>query len=425
MITTQLTNPPASLLSTCALLAGATLAACNDQVQTGIEDLTGIPSFAVHRSDYESAAVALLDGEGKLLDASYISSGSVTPGLSAPLHGDIGLPTTACDPDVLTIVARFGGDYVLEVDLERSEVTRQVPTQQADLDDAAAYRGNPQDVLCLSRDVALVTRFEPNPNAAEGDLDQGDDIAVIDMQAGQLTGRIDLSQARVMVEGLGADGDPIAELAYARPAGMVRVGRFAVVGLGRMSASYIAADGMVAVVDLDARELTGMFAIDGLKNCVNVAKVSDREDAVIVQCSGYPFGDAASAGIALITVDAEGAVAEQAALRDQAAPPLFSSAVSLGGTRMLAVAQGDWTAETGDEAVIVDLESGDRQALFGASGPGTIGSGWFRSDSGLLLVPDAEAGVRLFEVADDEVVELEVVELEPVLPARSVRALRP
>src|SRR5262245_47482451 len=138
------------------VLASVLLLACNDDPDNEIEDLADVPSFAVHLSDYESAAVALLDGDGKLLDDSYISSGTETAGLNAPLHGDITLPTTPCKDDVLAVVARQGGDYVLELDLEEGEVTHQVPTQNSDLSDMAAYRGNPYDLLCLEDNVALV-----------------------------------------------------------------------------------------------------------------------------------------------------------------------------------------------------------------------------------------------------------------------------
>ena len=77
-----------------SVLFAAVLVGCNDDPEVAIEDLTDVPSFAVQRSDYMSAAVALLDGDGALLDASYISSGKTPPGLSSTLHGDIALPTT-------------------------------------------------------------------------------------------------------------------------------------------------------------------------------------------------------------------------------------------------------------------------------------------------------------------------------------------
>ena len=145
------------------LLAAALLCGCNDDPDTTIEDLTGVPSFAVQRSDYMSAAVALLDGDGNLLEESYISSGKTPPGLNSALHGDIVLPTTPCKADALLVIARFGGDYVFEMDLDENEVMHQVATQNSDLSDMAAYRSNPQDALCLGGGEVLVTRFAANP----------------------------------------------------------------------------------------------------------------------------------------------------------------------------------------------------------------------------------------------------------------------
>ena len=54
-----------------------------------------------------------------------------------------------------------------------------------------------------------------------------------------------------MVEGMDSMGETVEELAYARPGSIVRVGDFAVVGFGRLSSSYFAADGMVGVIDID------------------------------------------------------------------------------------------------------------------------------------------------------------------------------
>jgi hypothetical protein len=248
---------------------------------------------------------------------------------------------------------------------------------------------------------------------------------VIDMHAEEITRRIDLADLRTMVSGTNADGEEVEELAYARPGAIVRLGDYAVVGLARLSASWIAAPGMVAVIDVEHRELVGGFELDGLKNCTGVSQVVGRDDAVLVGCSGYPFGDTASAGLALLSIDEDGELHEEEALREQDAPVLYAGMVSLGGTRLLAVATGDYAANTGDKAYILDIASGERERLFGTDTPGSIGSGAYRSETGLLLVPDAELGVRLFDVADDEVTASGEVELDAALPARTVRAIRP
>ena len=265
------------------------------------------------------------------------------------------------------------------------------------------------------------------PIRAPGDdeIDLGDDVVVIDLDEEEITARIDLSDAQTMVEGMDSMGEAIEELAYARPGSIVRLGDYAVVGFGRLSSSFIAADGMVGVIDIDGRELASTFEIDGMKNCGSVEPVSGRDDAVLVSCAGSPFGNAETAGVVLLEIDGEGELTEAAALRDQDAPALFSSVVSLGGTRAIMSAIGDYTAMTDDEVFVVDLESGDREKLFVGEGPGSVGTGSFRAETGLLLIPDSAVGVRLFDVSDDEIEESGEVELDPALPARSIRAIRP
>jgi hypothetical protein len=402
------------------LSAACVLASCGvAEPERGLDPLAGSPRFAVHRSDYESAAVALLDQDADLLDASYIASGTVAPGLSAPLHGDIALPTTPCHTGVLTILARYGGDYVLELDPSRGEVLRQVPTHAPSDSDEAAYRSNPQDILCDGH-LAFVSRFDPNPSATEGDLDLGDDVAVLDLQRGVVRERIDLSQLYTEVPEREGEGE---ELAYARPGGLVRMGRFAVLGLGRFSARWVAGPGMVAVIDLEARVLHGQLELEGLRNCVELTPVAGRDDAVLVQCAGYPFGETATAGLALVALSEDGALTEEAALRDQEAPAIFASAVSLGGSRFVAAATGDYQEMIGDRVFVIDLATGQREPLFSTDTPGAVGSGAFDAESGLLLVPDTELGVRVFEVEADAVEPRDTIELDPALPARSVRAM--
>jgi hypothetical protein len=395
------------------------LCACNDTEATGIEDLADTPSFAVQLSDYESAGVALIDGDGKLLSAKYVSSATALPGLSASLHGDIALPTTPCDPTLLTVIARSGGDYVLQIDLENAEVVRQVRTQGDNVQ--AAYSGNPQDALCLDDGTMWVSRFEPNLAAAAG-MDGGDDLIVIG-EAG-IDARIDLAKVRGKAMGFDADGNAEEQTAYARPSSIVRVGDRALVSTSRLTLSWTAASGMLAVVDLDTREVEGI-ALPGLFNCSSLTQVAGRDDAVLVSCYGSPYGDAATAGLAIVSLDAAGeATIERTYMADSGEPALFANVTSLGGSRVYVVATGDFTAGTGDQGFLLDLATGESTPLLMSTGPGVLGTGAYRSETGLLLVPDAEKGVHLFEVTDEGAEESGLVAMDAALPARSVRPLR-
>jgi hypothetical protein len=142
-----------------------------------------------------------------------------------------------------------------------------------------------------------------------------------------------------------------------------------------------------------------------------------------VSCAGSPYGDAATAGVAIVGVRDGSAEVETLFQAGGSLPALFSGAVSLGGTRALLVSQ-DYVNKTPDEAFDVDLATGEGKSVFRAQATGDIGSGWFAAEGALLLVPDIGVGVRRFEVREDSVEELEAAELSATLPARTVRPIR-
>ncbi len=423
--------------------------ACNDVADTGIDeldlpdagdsdadaddagisdagpaDLSGKPSFAVSLSDYESAGVAIMDGEGKVLSPKYISSGTEVSGLSSALHGDITLPTQPCQQGLLTVVARSGGDYILQVDLKQSKVVRQIATQGAAGE--AAYKSNPQDILCLGDGQALVSRFAPNldPNASE--LDLGDDILRMNLESEERKSRIDLTAMRGLVEGVDADGNAEQQTAYARPGSIVRVGDHAVVALARLTKSYVAAEGMLAIVDLKTDKVTG-FELPTLRNCAVLVPVADRDDAVVLSCAGSPYGAAATAGLLLVSVDADGkAKVEQTYQADAKLPVIYAAPVSIGGTRVVAVATGSFKAMTPDTAYVIDLDNGETTELIMSGSAGELGvgaGGAYRPDTGLLAIPDGGKGIHLFEVSDDDVKETKLLPFDQALPVRGIRPL--
>lgn len=418
----------------------ATTFACNDVADNGIEqldvadsgvdadagspDLSGKPSFAVGLSDYESAGVAIIDGDGKVISKKYISSGSEVPGLSSALHGDIALPTQPCEPGVLTVVARSGGDYILQVDLGEGKVIRQISTQGTAGD--AAYASNPQDILCLENGEALVTRFEPNLDPSADKLDLGDDVLRIDLAGEKRLSRIDLTPLRGTAEGFDGEGNAEQQTAYARPGSIVRAGEHAIIALSRLTKSYSAAEGMVAIVDLKTDKVSG-FELPDLRNCAVLVPVAGRDDAVVVSCAGNPYGDRATAGLALVSVNEDGkAKLEHTYQADKSLPVIYAAPVSIGGTRIVAIATGDFDAMTADSAYVIDLDSGESSELFTAGSAGDLGvgaGGAYRLDTGMLALPDASEGIRLFEVTAEAVKDTEVVAFDLKLPVRGIRPL--
>jgi hypothetical protein len=396
------------------------LSACNDAAETGVPDLSGKPTFAVQRADYAGAsAIALIDGDGKLLEEKYLSSGTKLPGLNAALAADIALPTTPCDEGVLTLVGRLNADYVLRVAFDSAEVIGQVKTQKALT--STAFSGNPQDILCLGDGRALVSRLSVNLAAKPGDLDRGDDLLVIDLDKEKISSRIDLAKFQTTVDSVDVDGNAIEEVAYARPGSIVGMGDYALVGLSRYSESYSYADGVLALVDLNDLSVEEVD-MKGLVNCGSLVPVADRDDAAIVQCAGAWGGDPAAIGVAYVSVKAGKAKIEHVFQTAEGEPLIYGNPTSLGGTRVVAVAQ-DFVNLTPDVAYVVDLESGDADELFTAKASGDIGSGSVRVETGLVLVPDASVGVRVFELADDELEAKKSIKLDKAIPARNVRSL--
>lgn len=386
-------------------------------------DLSGLPSFAVHVSEYgQATGITLIDGEGALIKELFVSSQSELPGLSAALASDVALPTQPCDPTYLTLLGRYGSNTVWQLDYRNSEGSRQFSTQLSDGAAAGAYQSNPQDLLCLGGDRALVSRFEPNLLPAAATLDRGDDLVLVDLAKGELMERISLEGLRVDVEGA---------TAYARPSSIVGRGRHAVVGLGLLTESFVGAQpGAVALLSLDDFTSSAV-RFEKLANCATVVPVVDRDDAVIVSCSGAPYGAPASSGLALVTIDPSGQATVEAefqatvSITGSAKPaPIYGAPTSIGGGRVLAVATGQGY-EGSDTAFVVDLADGSYELAFEGDRPGGIGAGAVRPETGLVLVPDASTGVRVFKVdADGALHEEDPIALRTDLPPRAIRPMR-
>jgi len=356
-----------------------------------------------------------LDGEGALVGKElYLNSGTQLPGLSAALASDIALPTQACDPSLLSVVQRKGSN-VIQVDLRKATVKRQFSTQRAEATAAGAYESNPQDMLCISGDRALISRLQPNDLAGAAALDLGDDLVLVDLTTGTITERIALDDFR---------GSAGGELAYTRPGSIVRTGKRAVVGLGLFSLTYAAATpGKVLVVDLDTFAPTAVpFA--KLANCGTVVPVADRDDAVIVSCAGSPYGNPDNAGLAFVSLDTDGkATVEaefQAAVDGMA---LYASPTSIGGSRVIAAAM-DQNFTAPDRGYVLDVLAGSYEKSFDGSENNGIGSGAMRFETGLVLVPDTGVGVRMFHVVDGELTADAPLALRSDVPARAVRPMR-
>lgn len=413
-----------------ALLAAT---ACDPEAD-GIEGVTAPTGFAVTHTDYDSAgAIALLAPDGTLEQARFIHSGTVFDGLGAALSSDVVLPTFATEPGVLTYIERLGADTVTRINIAEGEVIAQIATDT----DAASYRSNPYDYLHVDANTAWVTRNAPNTDVATTDINAGTDLITLDLATGELgTDRIDLSAMNTTGTVTNIDTNEETEVVvYARPARVVRVGEHAVVGLDRISLAYdFIGPGMIAIADLTEKTAEPL-ALEGLSNCGSVIPVEGDSTRVVVACVGTFLGDPrAEAGIALVRVNNGVATIEHTwSANDNASDPIaVSNVVSLGGTRVIAIAPGDFGATT-DRAFVLDLATGEMDLVVESEDSYVLGAGAYSAETRTLLLPDASAdedgvvtgGLRRFQWdAAGEVTELDLVETDSDLPPRTVSALR-
>jgi hypothetical protein len=392
------------------------------------------PVYAVINSDWTSSAISLLDVDGKVLADNYLNSGSRPAGLVTVLSGDVELPKRSGEHGVLVILDRFRTDVVTRIRVSDGALLGQVKTHTPpEQSTTSSYSSNPHDYLYIDAETAYVTRSEPNIDSNAPAIDRGDDLLRINPTTMQRTGeRIDLGALAQKVVG------PSGEVtAYARPSRMVRLGRTVVVGIGRSAFDFTAVgDGVVALVDLDSKVVTG-FPIPGLKNCTDVEAVPNDDDTLLVSCGGDWMTDIkATAGIALVGIANGTAQIEQIwrAKDDATMVPLTSSTVSLGGT-LVGAAANDYAGSGADVYAVLDLATGSKTTITSITpGKGVFGTPTFDAASGLLLLPDASmdrdkrptAGLRRFRRSPDgSFTELGLVKVATStdMPVRHVFAL--
>jgi len=402
----------------------------------GVEAPTG---FAVTHGDYVSSAIALLGPDGDLEQERFVHSGTVLDGLGSALSGDVVLPTTATEPGVLTFIERKGTDRVTRIDIAEGTVISQSRVQVATV---SAYQPNPQDYLqVVGDDATWITRNEPNlsdPIADDPD-DVGNDLLMLPLTIGANgVERIDLTALNTTGPVTNPDTGAVTDVViYARPTRMVKVGDVAIVGLERVSLAYDAiGSGMVAVADLNGLTASPL-ALTGLSNCGSVTPIEGDAARVLVSCAGSFIFDEDSrdaAGLAIIhVVDGVATIEHTWAAADHSSDPVaVTNPVSLGGTRAVVTAVGDF-ATTTDNAYVLDVATGDLEMVAEAGGSYVLGGGAYNAATKTLLLPDAStdtndvitSGLRRFQWNDDgEITELDLVQTDPTLPVRSVGVLR-
>lgn len=362
-----------------------------------LASLDEMPTFAVVLSDFASTAIALLDENGDTISERWIDSGTQTPGLVTALSGDVTFPTRQRADGSMTLIDRFRSDVVTRFCLPEGQLAGQGRTHRVNA--SAGYSSNPYDVVWDQHGTAWATRFGANLFVDALPLDQGSDLYALDGESmAPLADRIDLSQFAATAT-LGA----VPHTVFARPARMVQVGGFTVVGLARLSMDFrAAAPGMVARVNLETGD-TAPINLEGMADCGVVVPVPGRTDAVVVACNGFPTSPQipesrrASAGLVQLRIDDAGHASVEASWRpgaDAAAPLAVYQPVSIGDGVVVASAWGE------RKLSVVNLRTQAVDTVAEASEPWMFGTPAWDVDAALLLVPDAEQGLRRFVARD-------------------------
>lgn len=270
-----------------------------DEVKNASGESCG-SGLAVIQTDYASTNVAILGLDGSTLSGSILSSGSEGVKLNAPLGGDVVLPSSL-DASELVLIDRYPNAVLTFLNLATGRVRGQ-------LDVGTGFASNPQDYLALSDSVALVSRYDSNPNPDATIEERGDDILIVDPKNLEVTGVVDLDAVRAPAPFL------------TRPARLARVRDRVLVTLAGYDGRFQdAAPARLAWLDAGARRAVSSVEIDGMKNCAGLA-VSPSGAEIALSCSGLVDGsdeaDPSDSGIVVFSV--EGSSEEAPRLREKA-----------------------------------------------------------------------------------------------------------
>ena len=412
------------------VLATLGFAACSEPLERNCERAEGVPAFAVVLSDFQSTSIGLLDADGRTLTECWIDSGTQGAGLVAALSGDVVLASDQTAGS-LTVIDRFGTDVYSRVSLSEPTVLGQVRLQDPAI--SGAFSSNPHDAVVVDDSSVWVSRYGASEVPSAPPLGRGSDLLEIDPVRFERTGRRISLESLVEPALVETDQGPVERLVYPRPSRIVRVADRLVVGLDGLTLRFDGAgSGSIAVVDVEADVIRRHRLPGGVSNCGRVVPVPNAPDLVAVGCIGFsrPFGDVtqvrSSSGVFMLRVTSSTVTVVQA-FRPQdrpSAPAAVAEIVSLDASTVAAVAY-DTDA---DRYYVVDLASGQAELLFTSARRFEIGLGAFEPDRGLLLVPDAGAGLRRFvRERGGGWRSLDVVPLDGGgvgLPPRSIQALR-
>jgi hypothetical protein len=358
-------------VSLCILLA--LVAGCGDTAPSG----GGLPAgIAVIGSDYKSTSVPLADPTtGVITRDGCLTSGSMPPGLTAALSGDVVLPSQPQPGHELVLIDRTNATLTW-VDPRSCTVVRQLNVGEG-------TATNPHDVVAVSAHKAYVTRYAPATS----------DLLIIDPTAATITGHIDLASYSSQPDA--------AKAIHPMPDRALLVGGRVYLSLNELSDDFMAGGpARLLVVDPASDKVVDTVDLPTLQNCGSLAALENAH-ALAVTCSGV-FGDSAqleTSGVAWIDLTA----APPAPSVVPAAP--FGAPLSNGHLAVLAddlaftVVPGSFMPARPDALWAFDFKGGAPRKVLDGSGAFTLSSLIADVAAKKLFIGDAaDQGARILVI---------------------------
>lgn len=375
----------------CLAVSAGLLIACGDAVPLptpeGVDVDNGRCGHAVVvlNSDYQSSSVAIVSYDGELLRGSIISSASETTGLSAPLSGDVVLPTQRTTSGTILLLDREQA-VLTALDPVRAAVVAQVQL-------GTGFHSNPQDVVEVAPGKLYVSRYGFNANRGAELFDGGNDVVIVDRPLAAIRGRIDLSRA---MEGA-------SEGILPSPSRLLQKGDRVFLLLSAYSENFAQSDnGRIAVLNTQVDEVEHFAIVDGMRGCSALA-ISPNEAQLAVGCSGTFAGDQIptleDSGVVLFTIQKNGELVESArfSAQDLGGDPISFSVAFAGNQQLLLSTFGrigpSFEQQRPDRLVVLDLGTAMHRELARTEvTPFSIGDVRCEAACGVCFAVNAETG---------------------------------
>ena len=332
-------------------------------------------ALAVMASDYFSSSLSIIDlVEGQLFYEGIIDSGSALPGLTMALSGDVVLPSQPLPDNSLILIDRYPNGVLTIIEPASLMVRQQISV-------ATGFAANPHDVLMPDGRHLWVSRYEVNPRAGKEAFDGGSDILIVDMQSGDVTGRIDLSSCAD--DGL-----------WARPDRLLQVDDKVWVSLNHLSEDFTAAGpARFAVLDIASGSLDRVVEVPDLSNCKGMV-YDAAADRIYSSCSSLfrfnvDFDPATSGVVALDPGAADGNPEVLVTAADDDGQP-YGFDIDLDGSRVVVMRFGDLDADIPDQLLALDPAMGQQHHICDSATAFGMGGFWAEARSGLVYVGDAD-----------------------------------